>query len=385
MNAIEHLEKLVSIESTFEKEAKVADYLEVVLIGLGFSLDKKLKPNEQGQRNILATRGKSPKTCWYGHMDTVPVYEGWQTDPFVLTSKNGKLYGLGANDMKGGIAALLAALELLPKSLALKVIFCFDEEYDSLGAWQVATEYKEWFRGVTHIISLEAGTAEITDVLPKITLGRRGRARYQVSISGFSAHGGTTERGINAINIASMLVPLIDSAPMVTHPKLGIGSQFVASIKSDNLGLSVPDRCQLEIERHFVHPETVESVLQVYRSICNDVLRSVDLTNDQRKLVSVDIVPKPRQYPYMESYVTAEDDPLVQETISLMDQILSGHVVNYGRSVADDNIMANSIGCMVLVLGPQGGNEHSPDEWVSAHSLQQYSELYEAMLSKFQV
>jgi acetylornithine deacetylase/succinyl-diaminopimelate desuccinylase-like protein len=315
-------------------------------------------------------------------MDTVPVYSGWHTDPFVLTERGGRLYGLGTCDMKGGIAALLAALEQLPADTPLKLLFCYDEEYDSDGAWLVAQERADWFQGVTHLLSVEAGTVANSDG-PIITLGRRGRARYQVVVAGFSAHGGNNERGVSAISLASQLTLRLESATMPTHPQLGTGSQFVARIISENAGLSVPDHCVLEIERHFVAPETAMSVLEHYRGICDQLLDETSLTPEQQTQVSIDIQLKPRTNPYMESYVTSLDDPFVQLAQQLMQERFGAVAIGYGRSVADENIMANTLGLQTIVIGPRGGNEHSPNEWASVSSLKQYTDLYNNLLAQW--
>jgi len=380
MNAQQYLRDLVGIDSTRGNESAVADYLEPLLVQLGFSIET--CPANAARRNILASRGVNPTLCCYGHMDTVPVYSGWHTDPFTLTARGDKLHGLGACDMKGGISALLAAVEQLPANLPLKLLFCYDEEYDSDGAWLVAQERADWFRGVTHLLSVEAGTVA-TATGPTITLGRRGRARYEATIAGFSAHGGTNERGVSAISLASQLTARLESSPMPTHPQLGTGSQFVARIISENSGLSVPDRCDLEVERHFVAPETAASVLARYQATCNQLLKETPLTPEQRAQVSISIRLKARTNPYMESYVTSPRDPFVQLAQRLMQKQLESVVVAYGRSVADENIMANTLGLPTIVIGPRGGNEHSPNEWTSASNLTRYTNLYRCLLTEW--
>lgn len=378
-SARDYLAELVSIDSTQGRETEIADFIESRLVQLGFTIEPQKEPNDR--RNILARRGDNPKLCCYGHMDTVPVYKGWDTNPFRLTQVAEKLYGLGANDMKGGIAALLAAVERLPSNIPLKLIFCYDEEYDSAGAWQAVTEQSEWFRGVTHLLSVEPGTAaEDIGEQPTITLGRRGRARYIVDITGLSAHGGNSQRGISAVSIASKLIPLIESAPVAQHSELGLGSQFVASISSQTQGLSVPDSCRLEIERHLVLGESISGVLADYQRIADEVVAKTMNTYGQNDQVSIQVTIKPRENPYMEPFVTSKYDGFARLCKRQLQEKIGECIVTYGQSVADDNIFANTLGLSVVVLGPNGGNEHSPNEWVSETSLQQYSRLYESIL-----
>lgn len=381
-SATEYLARLVSIDSTQGKEADIADFVEGQLLRLGFTIEPQKEPKDR--RNILASRGSNPKLCCYGHLDTVPVYKGWLTDPFELTHVEDKLYGLGANDMKGGIAALLAAVERLPRALPLKLLFCYDEEYDSAGAWRAVKEQLDWFHGVTHLLSVEPGTAvEDTSVRPTITLGRRGRARYIVDITGYSAHGGNSHRGISAVYMASALIPRLEHAPICQHPKLGSGSQFVASISSQTQGLSVPDYCRLEIERHFVIGETVSDILADYQRIADEVKEETLNSLGPNNQVAIQVALKPRENPYMEPFVVSRKDIFVQLCSERLQNRLGDYSVTYGQSVADDNIFANTLGLGVVVLGPNGGNEHSPNEWVSSTSLNEYSEVYESILREY--
>jgi succinyl-diaminopimelate desuccinylase len=124
-------------------------------------------------------------------------------------------------------------------------------------------------------------------------------------------------------------------------------------------------------------------VLQQYRAICDQLLHETLLTPEQQAQVTIAIQPKARTNPYMESYVTSPDDPFVQLAQQIMQEQFGGAVVAYGRSVADENIMANTLGLLAIVIGPRGGNEHSPNEWASAPVLKQYTQLYRSLLSRW--
>src|SRR3990167_6915569 len=92
---------LVSHDSVFGNEKSLAEWIIWYLTKLGFTIEK--IPVNKDRFNVLATRGqKNSKLLIYGHLDTVPVYQGWETDPFFITQQQDKLYGLGTCDMKGG-------------------------------------------------------------------------------------------------------------------------------------------------------------------------------------------------------------------------------------------------------------------------------------------
>src|SRR5258708_16375692 len=126
--------------------------------------------------NILAEEGRGRSLLLFGHTDTVPRHEAWRTDPFTLTKKSDRLYGLGAWDMKGGIAAILASLDgFEPKNFTLKIAFVADEENFSLGMHTLVKS--GWLHGVYGAISPEPG---FKYGLKGVTVGRTGRSVYQI-------------------------------------------------------------------------------------------------------------------------------------------------------------------------------------------------------------
>src|SRR3989344_7233290 len=141
MKVIKLLKEIIAIDSTnpfktvikdgkeigIGNEGKIADYLEQKLIASGFKVSRQIvqeatNVNYKGniieipeRYNLLASKGAGNKSLLFiGHMDTVDVKEGWKTNPFeaVIKAENGKqiIYGLGANDMKAGLAAILSAI-----------------------------------------------------------------------------------------------------------------------------------------------------------------------------------------------------------------------------------------------------------------------------------
>ena len=140
MNVIELTKKLISIPSYVEGEVDES--------GIGKFLDSFISKNlpelevsrqalAKGSERVNLICGKTkPKLMVIGHIDTVQIQKGWATDPLKATIKDGNLYGLGAADMKGSIAAFLAALLTVKDEIALSKLSLFfycDEEYDFLG------------------------------------------------------------------------------------------------------------------------------------------------------------------------------------------------------------------------------------------------------------
>lgn len=184
MEAKKILKDLVAFNTIADKENHlIMDYIDNFLSNLGFDVER-IKNSETGKEVLVGKYGENPAVGFLGHTDTVDITEGWTTDPHVLTEKDGVLYGLGACDMKGGIAAFLAAisntdLSKLKKGIA---VYCtYDEEI--------------MFGGVKDLV--EAGTkfpphvivAEPTDLIPMI--GSKGLIEYIFTFKGVTTHSST--------------------------------------------------------------------------------------------------------------------------------------------------------------------------------------------------
>lgn len=134
MQEFKILENLIKFNTIKDKENKeIIDYIEKIL------LEKGLKTEYKGKYLIMLT-DKEAKLGFLGHTDTVEYIDGWATNPFELTKKEDKLYGLGIADMKGGIAAMLDAIietELSTLKYGIKLYFTYDEEIGFSGIYDI--------------------------------------------------------------------------------------------------------------------------------------------------------------------------------------------------------------------------------------------------------
>lgn len=179
------LKDLVGFNTIKDKENKeIIDYIEKYLLDLGFKTDYK-------DKNLIMSYGDKPSVGFLGHTDTVEYIEGWKTDPFEVTAKDGKLYGLGVCDMKGGIAAILDAVSKVNlKTLknGLKLFFTFDEEVG--------------FGGIKNVVKLNVESPEVMifgePTNNEVLVGSKGLLEYKVSFSGIKVHSSNPEKGKSA-------------------------------------------------------------------------------------------------------------------------------------------------------------------------------------------
>ena len=131
MDVIEILSKLVSFNTIEDLENDDAiNWIEKYLNDNGFKC-KRITDDSTKKQCLIAQIGEEPILGFSGHLDTVNYNQGWNTNPFKLEIIDNKAYGLGACDMKSGIAAFLKACSLIDnKNLknGIKIYFTFDEE-----------------------------------------------------------------------------------------------------------------------------------------------------------------------------------------------------------------------------------------------------------------
>lgn len=368
------LEQMVRIPSTFPHEAQLAEFLYSELQRTGFSVAKQYAADNRF--NVLAEKGSGKNALmFYGHLDTVPLYGEWNSDPYRLTAQDDRLFGLGTADMKGGIFAILAAAKRLelPEGRKIKIALCVDEENESIGAYALSAD--PFLQDVQLIIAAEIGDARPEKEGAKtISLGRRGRVGITISVPGISAHGAMPEQGVNAIEEAVTCMQALEKMSLPFHEKLGQSHQFVQEISAKSGSLSLPDRCDIMISRLLVPPETPESVLKEMQQYLDSLYTAGVMTPRQGRKAEAAFAK--RDTPYYSPYLSDETLPQIQRLIRRL-RIHFGDVnIGYGLSVADENIFGGINKIPTVTVGPQGGNEHSANEWVSRSSLEQLVEVY---------
>ena len=375
-------ESLIRIPSVFPNESALAEWLYNYLRDAGWNVRK--QDVGENRFNVLAEKGNAPRALMlYGHLDTVPLYGEWDTPPFELTARGDQLFGLGASDMKGGIFVILEAVKSLPERLnkTIKLAFCVDEENDSLGAYALSRD--PFLENVALIL-----VPEIGDARPKkagaisVGLGRRGRVGISLAVPGISAHGANPELGVNAIHEAYKVIAALDAMPLIAHEKLGQSTQFIQEIRAKSGSLSLPDVCDVYLSRLLVLPETPEDALRDVQQYLDRLYAQGVLTPRRGKRVIAKLAE--RDTPYYQPYITDECLPIMQRLLQRV-QAFGEVCVGYGLSVADENIFGSLNNIPTVTLGPQGGNEHTANEWVSKQSLEERIAIYRDLIEHLDV
>ena len=361
---------LVAINSVFPNEKILVGYLS------SFFKTKKYKPIfqtvEKNRCNIILEKGKGNQSIiLYSHLDTVDVTDGWRTNPFKLTIRGDRGYGLGSWDMKGGMAVnILTFLNFFPKNYKLKLIFCVDEENISKGAYQLVNS--GFIENAECLISTEPAFKYGTR---GIVTGRIGRAVYNVEVTTPSKHFAF----YNARNDVNLFVgEFLRQLKKLNKQTSKEKKQFIFARKiiSQSIGMSLPQTTILELDSSIVPPLTSYDMLNRIKNIG---LRLNNKFSDYFK-IKIDFVK--RKTPFLESYEINKNNLYFKLLKQSVVQVINRNVQPYFRSsVADENVFGAK-GITVLGIGPKGRNAHGPDEWVSISSLEKLYQILNNFLTR---
>jgi acetylornithine deacetylase len=249
-------------------EAPCAAFLHGVLDAWGFRTE--LRDAAPGRPNVIARVGDARggrSLMFNGHLDVVGI-EGMVHSPFGAAERDGRLYGRGAADMKGGIGAMCAAAYLAARDgVAGEIVIAAvaDEEYESLGTRALV---EQGVRADACIVTEPTRLA----IMP----AHRGFVWLEVEIGGRAAHGSRWDIGVDAIRHAGLLLAELDRVdaeelPKREHPLLGRGSLH-ASLIEGGIGMSTyPDRCILKLERRTIPGERAADALAEVERACATV------------------------------------------------------------------------------------------------------------------
>lgn len=224
LSAIELLKKLIGFVSLTPHEAGSFEFIKSYLDNF-----ETIETTKNGVKNLFLYKkfGDSAHICFAGHIDVVPAGGGWSSDPFVAYEKEGVIYGRGAADMKGGVAAFLYAMRHTEKfDGTLSALLTSDEEGDAIyGTDFMLKELKE--RKLMPDFCLVAEPTSEKELGDAIKVGRRGSINGQLKIIGRGGHAAYPEKSDSPIIALSKLLPLLANALLDDGDKYFAPSRLV--------------------------------------------------------------------------------------------------------------------------------------------------------------
>ena len=372
-------------------EHRVTKHLEQLLQGLGLPIERhEVAPLRE---NIVARldgdvppEKGGPILMFEAHQDTVPI-DGMTIEPFNPVVKDGKLFGRGSCDIKGGMAAMITALARLakekPKGRPTVILACtINEEHGFTGATHWAATYsgkmpdsghgpeKLAKPGKTKLLPRKPDATIVAEpTLLNVVVAHKGAARWRCHTTGVATHSSQPHLGENAIyhmarvlqvleQYAREVVPHLNSHPLCGHPTLSVGLI--------NGGISVntvPDRATIEIDRRVLPGEDPQAAFQH----CLDFINSHVTAG----------TPILHDVPFMLTRGLADDgNGDLAERLGGVIRQHGGAGNAVGVPYGTDAPHFAATGCPTVVFGPGDiAQAHTCDEWVEIAQLRTAADI----------
>lgn len=371
------LQKLISINSVNPSlgaegkgEAEIAAYVGDVLRGMGLEVRfQQLGPNRVNVIGILKGTGGGRSLMLNGHLDTVTA-RSMKMVPFQPVFRDGEVYGRGALDMKGGLAAQVMAVQAIIRSgipLQGDVIVAgvADEEYVSMGTEALLKEY----------ITDGAVVCEPTDL--QIVTAHKGFVWSTIEIMGKAAHGSMPEKGIDAIMKAGKVLVALDHFERGVlkerkHPLLGSASLHASIIQGGTEWSTYPDYCKIQLERRTLPDELPEDIDDEYRNVLNAIAEEDRLfvANYQRDY-------------YRQPFEISSSSDIVRTLTGATRQVLGKEAPIAGASFWMDTALLAAAGIPTVNFGPAGDGLHAEVEYVNFQSVVTTTEILARFIIDF--
>jgi acetylornithine deacetylase len=350
-------------------EAEVAGYIGGWMEGLG--LETRVYDVEPGRPNavgIVRGEGGGRSLILNGHSDTVGVdyYEG---DPFKPLVKGGRLYGRGSFDMKGGLAASMAAVKAVVDSGArlrgdvILAAVC-DEEYASIGTEKLVEEYT----ADAAIVGEPTGG--------NVLVAHKGFAWVDVVTHGVAAHGSAFNEGVDAIakmgGVLTGLEKLQQSLQRTTHPLVGPGSVHASIIQGGSELSTYPTSCRLQLERRLIPGESQETVDVEMAAMLRSLSKADPKFRAEHKIAF-----------YRAPMEVSPEEPICRALVEASIGVLGREPLFVGGSGWLDTQIMTGRGIPSVSYGPTGDGAHAKEEWVDLRSVAEAARVQEHAVKAF--
>lgn len=342
-------------------EAEIAEYIANALRSINLDVDT-YEP-ERGRVSVVGVlKGESGgrSLMLNAHVDTVGIED--MSEPFSASVRDGKMYGRGAYDMKGSLAACMAAAKALVDAGVtlggnLLVTAVADEEYASLGTCEIIKHYQVDGAIVTEPTELN------------ICLAHKGFIWLEVEVTGRAAHGSRFDLGIDANMRMGRFLPELEKLERKLrscegHPLVGPPSLHAAMLQGGT-GLSTyASNCKLQIERRTIPGETEAQVVEELQEI-------IDLLSEADSTFKATL----KAYFVREPFEVSQNAAIVQSLSKAAFEVMGRQPKFIGETPWMDSALLSSAGVETVVMGPVGAGAHAHEEWVDLNSVEQLARI----------
>ncbi|WP_208433713.1 succinyl-diaminopimelate desuccinylase [Bartonella taylorii] len=378
------LQALIRCPSVTPHEAGALSTLEQFLAKMGFHIERPVfsDKNTEDVENLYAKMGgEGPHLMFAGHTDVVPpgALEHWIHPPFEAVIDQGKLYGRGAVDMKGGIACFVAALARVLEKQSIKGMVSFlitgDEEGPAVNGTVKLLKWAEQ-KGEKWTAALVGEPTSVKVVGDVIKIGRRGSISGIITVKGCQGHVAFPERAANPLPLASKLIQAL------TQTALDQGSE---NFQPSNLELTTVDTGNSAV--NIIPAQTTIRFNIRYNDLWTKEMLMAEI---EKRLASIQPKNKSDQYPsYKLEWIPSLGDVFLTKNDKLI-KLLSNAI----KSVTGNTPECSTSGgtsdarfikdyCPVVEFGLPGQSMHMVDECVTLDALETLTVIYERFIIDF--
>jgi len=371
--------EMVIIPSITHKEGRgMVDFMEKWFKDL--HIPTRVYPYDKERANFFADYGRTEgqgRFLFNGHQDTKPV-EGMTINPFGGEILNGKLFGRGSCDMKGGIAALLCAFKALvragvePKG-GITFFSDIEEEYGGGGGYYWAKQ-KGLFEGYEGLISCEPTELEVH-------IGNRGCFITAFQARGRTAHSGLAHLGVNAVHNMCLFINEYFKLPYlnVENPYFGKCTVNFEKIEGGNYLSTVPDCCIACIDSRLI-PETPPELVQ------KQVQQLMERLNRENN-INISEIEEPEGWRAGGTKLKAEfistDHALTRRVARAVELGTEKKSVIGGCPAITIAMVLIKMGIPAVICGPGSlAQAHTEDEWIEIEQIYKAARVYTALMAE---
>jgi len=350
-------------------ERQAIEFVAEILKPFGFEL-RFIEHDPQRSTLLARLKGKGERGALVlnGHVDVVPVGSGgWDYPPFEGIIENGKVWGRGSADMKGGLAAMIVAAKAIAQSkIPLKgdllLTATAGEEVNMMGARSLAElpEAKQW-----QAVIISEPTSN------RLGLAERGVFWPEITTYGKTAHGSTPELGINAVMMMVKVLTEFEKLeiPFQPHPVLGNLTRSVNTIQGGVKVNVIPDQCAVMVDMRTLPGQDHSALLQQLNDFLSGLEREIPNLKASIRL-TYDLPPAE----------TSQEAAPVQQFLSAAKKACGIEIpivkIPFATEAA---IFVPALSVPTLILGPgDAALAHQPNEFIEIAAMEKAAQIYAA-------
>jgi len=356
------------------RESELAEFITEKHEELGLTVKvHEFKPRRPSVVGLLSGVEEEPTLMFNGHIDTVPVGDKdlWSVEPFEGILRDGKVYGRGAADMKGALAAMIvSAKAVVESSIKLKgrliLTFVADEEVTGYGTRDLVR------RGYRANFAVVGEPSEL-----KVQTAHKGLLWLKIGTKGKAAHASIPHHGVNAIyRMAEVCLALEKMNSLLEerrHPLLGSPTINVGTVKGGLKTNIVPDYCEITVDRRLIPGEKPMDAKQEIEETLKSLREKTSRFQVEIEVINV-----------AEPSETSQHEPIVQIAREAVKEIIGRDPGVTGfTATCDMRFLVNEASIPTVILGPGSLQQaHIIDEYIEVEQIVDAAKIYASIILK---